>query len=62
MELDWVIGSIMESVKALGIMEDTIIVFSSDNGAACVGAIEQCGPNAANVSETPSWPGTVQPN
>jgi arylsulfatase A-like enzyme len=59
MELDWVIRSIMESVKALGIMKDTIIVFSSDNGAA---SVEQCGPNAANVSKTLSWPGTVQPS
>ena len=75
MELDWVIGSIMESVKALGIMEDTIIVFSSDNGAACVGPVEQCGSNGPllcckqttfdggmRVPGILSWPGTVQPN
>ncbi|CBY34342.1 unnamed protein product [Oikopleura dioica] len=75
MELDWAIGSIMESVKSLGIMEDTIIVFSSDNGAACVGPVEQCGSNGPllcckqttfdggmRVPGILSWPGTVEPN
>lgn len=31
-ELDWVVGEIVQTVKRLGLDEDTLIVFSSDNG------------------------------
>lgn len=31
-ELDWVVGEIVQTVKRLGIDQDTLIVFSSDNG------------------------------
>src|SRR3569833_114643 len=31
-ELDWVVGEILQTVKRLGIDQDTLILFSSDNG------------------------------
>jgi len=31
-ELDWSVGRILDKLKALGIEEDTLVVFSSDNG------------------------------
>lgn len=33
-EVDWSVGEILKSVKAAGIAEETLIVFTSDNGAA----------------------------
>ena len=32
LELDWVVGEVLAQVKALGLAENTIVVFSSDNG------------------------------
>jgi arylsulfatase A-like enzyme len=32
MELDWVVGEVLAHLKALGLAENTIVVFSSDNG------------------------------
>lgn len=32
MELDWMVGEVLAHVKALGLAEDTVVVFSSDNG------------------------------
>jgi arylsulfatase A-like enzyme len=32
MELDWVAGEVLAHLKALGIVDNTIVVFSSDNG------------------------------
>jgi len=32
MELDWAVGELMAHVKSLGLANDTIVVFSSDNG------------------------------
>jgi len=33
-EVDWSVGEILRSVRAAGISEDTLVVFTSDNGAA----------------------------
>ena len=33
MELDWSVGQILDTLDALGIAEDTLVFFSSDNGA-----------------------------
>ncbi len=33
MELDWVVGELLEKLDDLGIADDTIVVFTSDNGA-----------------------------
>jgi arylsulfatase A-like enzyme len=33
MELDWEVGQILDKLDALGIAEDTIVLFTSDNGA-----------------------------
>lgn len=33
-EVDWSVGEILKSVKAAGIADETLIVFTSDNGAA----------------------------
>jgi arylsulfatase len=32
-ELDWVVGELLAKLEALGIAEDTIVVFATDNGA-----------------------------
>jgi arylsulfatase A-like enzyme len=32
MELDWVVGEVLAHLKSLGLAENTIVVFSSDNG------------------------------
>ncbi|MEY4489148.1 MAG: hypothetical protein RIQ79_1656 [Verrucomicrobiota bacterium] len=32
MELDWVVGEVLAHLKALGLAENTVVVFSSDNG------------------------------
>ncbi|TWU08472.1 sulfatase family protein [Stieleria varia] len=33
-EVDWSVGEILKSVKAAGIAENTLVIFTSDNGAA----------------------------
>ena len=33
MELDWVVGQILDKLDELGIADDTIVLFTSDNGA-----------------------------
>ncbi|MFK4874587.1 arylsulfatase [Novosphingobium sp. ZW T3_23] len=32
-ELDWVVGSLLDKLDALGIADDTIVIFTTDNGA-----------------------------
>lgn len=32
MELDWVVGQVLDHIKSLGLAENTLVVFSSDNG------------------------------
>ena len=44
-ELDWSIGQIVGALDRNGILGDTLVVFSSDNGAACVGYLEESGSN-----------------
>ena len=36
-ELDYGVGVILDKLKSLGLADDTIVFFSSDNGAALVG-------------------------
>lgn len=31
-ELDWVVGQVMDTLKRLGLAEDTLVIFTSDNG------------------------------
>ena len=33
MELDWEVGQLLDKLDALGIADDTIVLFTSDNGA-----------------------------
>ncbi len=47
-ELDWCVGQIMEHLEQSGLKENTIVVFSSDNGPVlndgyCDGAVERAG-------------------
>lgn len=46
-ELDWSVGQILDSLKHLGIEEDTLVFFSSDNGAALVSKIQGKNPAGA---------------
>lgn len=32
MELDWMVGEVLDHIKTLGLAENTVVVFSSDNG------------------------------
>ena len=45
MELDWAVGQIYSTLEENDILDETIIIFSSDNGAACVGSLDQSGSN-----------------
>lgn len=49
MEADWVVGELVKTVDRLGLAEDTLIIFTSDNGPEiCVRAVRQeFGHNAA---------------
>ena len=40
-ELDFSMGRILRTLENLKISEETLVIFSSDNGAACVGQLEQ---------------------
>ena len=40
-ELDFSVGRILRTLENLKISEETLVIFSSDNGAACVGQLEQ---------------------
>ena len=42
-ELDFSVGRILKTLENLKISEETLVIFSSDNGAACVGQLEQSG-------------------
>lgn len=74
-ELDWSVGQLLETLDKNGIRENTLVVFSSDNGAACVGPLEQSGTNGPllcckqttfdggmRVPGILSWPGTIKNN
>ena len=41
MELDWAVGEIISALEGNNLLEDTIVIFSSDNGAACVGGTKE---------------------
>jgi arylsulfatase A-like enzyme len=51
MEVDWVIGEVTTALERAGIAEDTLFIFTADNGAS---------PNAAKVAiqkgHMPNWP------
>ena len=33
-EVDWSVGQVLKEIKELGIDEETLVIFTSDNGAA----------------------------
>ena len=41
MELDWAVGQIISALESNNLLDDTIVIFSSDNGAACVGGTKE---------------------
>ena len=48
-ELDWSVGQILESLKKHGILENTLVIFSSDNGPWL--AMKENGGSAGNLRE-----------
>lgn len=55
LQLDWTVGEIMRELKYLGIEENTIVVFSSDNGAILIDDYEDGSVEMLN-GHTPSGP------
>jgi arylsulfatase A-like enzyme len=68
MELDWSMGTIIETLKKQGIYENTIIVFTSDNGPRVGSALPLRGTKATTweggqrVPAIISWPGKIATN
>ena len=65
MELDWSAGEIVKTLKEEGIYENTIFIFTSDNGPAAGSALPLRGRKAQTweggqrVPGIISWPGTI---
>jgi arylsulfatase A-like enzyme len=71
-ELDWIVGEILAKVDALGIADNTIVMFTSDNGAEIMswpdggnhpfrgekGTVFEGGFRVPMVAK---WPGTIKP-
>jgi len=72
-EMDYRVGQILDGIQEAGVEENTIVVFSSDNGidtGACIGGGGSSGPYRGNFFQTPfegsmrvpaivRWPGHV---
>lgn len=43
MELDWAVGQIINELEGNNLLEDTIVIFSSDNGASCIQGTKEQG-------------------
>ncbi len=39
-EVDWVVGEVMAALERKGIVEDTLLIFTSDNGPECIPAAD----------------------
>jgi arylsulfatase A len=75
-ELDWSVGEILNTLDNLGLTENTLVIFSSDNGAGHYGDPRMghypCGPlrgGKGDVTEgghriplLARWPGKIEPN
>ncbi len=74
-ELDWSVGEILKTLDRLGLSENTLVIFSSDNGAGSYGRPRHghypCGPlrgGKGDVTEgghrvplLARWPGKIKP-
>ena len=71
-ELDDMVGSFLEKLKELGIEENTIVIFSTDNGAEnftwpdggatpCFGEKGTTWEGGMRVPQMAKWPGTIKP-
>jgi arylsulfatase A len=74
-ELDWSVGEVLKALERLGFSENTLVIFSSDNGAGQYGRPRQghypCGPlrgGKGDVTEggfrvplLARWPGIIKP-
>jgi arylsulfatase A-like enzyme len=76
-ELDLQVGAIIEALKESGVYENTLFIFSSDNGGLNINDTEATGHDSSNgyrgsktwiyegghrVPFIASWPATIQPN
>jgi len=52
-ELDWSVGEIMSALERLGLSEDTLVVFASDNGGAIKDTYDD-GTNALHARQPPN--------
>ncbi|TKG94957.1 arylsulfatase [Puteibacter caeruleilacunae] len=59
MELDWAIGRVMDSIKKAGLEENTIVIFSSDNGPWAVYG-EHAGVTPFRESKATSFDGGIK--
>lgn len=50
-EVDWIVGEVMQSLEEAGIADDTIVIFTSDNGASPTASA-----SAVKKGHKPNWP------
>ncbi|WP_017446629.1 sulfatase [Gayadomonas joobiniege] len=65
-EIDWSVGQVLEALKTQGIDENTLVVFTSDNGPSVGSAVPLSGKKGSSyeggvrVPAIVRWPGTIK--
>jgi arylsulfatase A len=57
-QVDWTVGQVLNALKRHNLEEDTLVIFTSDNGSPARNGQNACGPPGSCVTETghnPSW-------
>ena len=60
--LDWVVGEVIRALEGAGVAENTLLLFTSDNGSRMRAAPSRDGDHVANPSNWEYWPGRHRSN